>query len=189
MEERQSVASLCKLKPILIIGCGKNKQFGYIRTKRPAYLMYTGPMFRMSYIVARRITSTDRIYILSAKYGLMPSIKLITPYEKSVATLSTKQKQRWIEFVSKQIERMVKKRALPYFFLCPEFYRKGLKGKNILPKKGIIHTTSNVTCGMYYYNYWLKQILMEIDPENPYNILYKKCKSPTSLATLPIEDY
>lgn len=61
----------------IILGCGKRKRD---RTC-PAWRMYQGPVFRGALAWSLSVTALPDIYILSAKYGLIPAETLIAPYE------------------------------------------------------------------------------------------------------------
>lgn len=61
----------------VIIACGKAKR------DRPAMAkdLYTGNYFRDVHTWARSITPGHNIYIISAKHGLIPSTRIIAPYD------------------------------------------------------------------------------------------------------------
>lgn len=62
--------------PLVVISCGAAKQAG----RHPAHALYTGSYFKASSAWARSVTTTDRIYILSALYGLVPHDQEIDSY-------------------------------------------------------------------------------------------------------------
>ena len=64
-------------------------------TPCPAKNMYISPLFRKAYSYASARVSEDRIYILSAKYGLIPSSQIIEPYEKTISHARKLEQKRW----------------------------------------------------------------------------------------------
>lgn len=66
--------------PVVIVACGARKA----DRPAPAHLLYTGPFVRATLRWARSVTSTDRIFILSARYGLVAYDQVIAPYEQTL---------------------------------------------------------------------------------------------------------
>ena len=62
---------------IVLVSCGARKHDRPIQ----AGLMYTGPYATSALRWARSVVPEDRIFILSAKYGLVPYHHVIDPYE------------------------------------------------------------------------------------------------------------
>ena len=62
---------------IVVLSCGDRKA----GSPRPAYLLYTGTAFISNLTWARSVMPLSRIYILSAKHGLIPSSQEIAPYD------------------------------------------------------------------------------------------------------------
>lgn len=50
--------------------------------------MYQGPVYKQALAWVRSVTALDCIYILSAKYGLIPASTLIRPYDARMGTKS-----------------------------------------------------------------------------------------------------
>lgn len=61
----------------VIIPCGNTK----LDTAAPASEFYTGSMFQDSLRTARKLFSDDRIYVMSAKHGIIPLDKVLEPYD------------------------------------------------------------------------------------------------------------
>ena len=70
--------------PDIILGCGSRKR------KQPsqAWCLYTGTLYTLAFAWARSVTPLERIYILSAKYGLIRSQTQIAPYNALMGTPS-----------------------------------------------------------------------------------------------------
>lgn len=60
------------------------------------------PLFSQSYEYAKQFA--DRIFILSAKYGLLEEDTHIEPYNLNLANVSSKERQRWAQNVSHQLK-------------------------------------------------------------------------------------
>lgn len=61
----------------VIIPCGNTK----LATAAPASEFYTGSMFQDSLRTARKLFSDDRIYVMSAKHGIVPLDRVLEPYD------------------------------------------------------------------------------------------------------------
>ena len=61
----------------VIIPCGNSK----LATAAPASEFYTGSMFQDSLRTARKLFSDDRIYVMSAKHGIVSLDKVLEPYD------------------------------------------------------------------------------------------------------------
>ena len=61
----------------VIIPCGNTK----LSTAAPASEFYTGSMFQDSLRTARKLFSDDRIYVMSAKHGIVPLDRVLEPYD------------------------------------------------------------------------------------------------------------
>lgn len=88
---------------VALLGCGKSKA---ARTC-PASEMYRSALFRSSLRWA--IQNCDRWFILSAKHGLLAPETIIEPYELSLASFSTEEREAWGRRVGKHLDE-----ALPY---------------------------------------------------------------------------
>jgi hypothetical protein len=68
----------------IILGCGSRKR----DRPCPAWRMYQGPVFRTALHWSLSVAALPDIYILSGKYGLIPSETVISPYESRIGTPS-----------------------------------------------------------------------------------------------------
>ena len=82
---------------IYIIGCSKNK----LKKMDYAKNLYTGALFKTAYKYALKRTSEDKIFILSAKYGLIKHRELIAPYNEQIG----KNESITIDSVRAQVKR------------------------------------------------------------------------------------
>lgn len=78
---------------VALIACSKGKQ---TQAGRPEVL-YTGRLLQAQLAYARRVMAfpDERIFILSAKYGLLPLSEEIEPYDLTLAQLSVSERNLW----------------------------------------------------------------------------------------------
>lgn len=115
-----------------------------VKTKldKKAYVkdMYISPLFKFSLAYARTLTVDDKIFVLSAKYGLLKLDDIISPYEKSLNEFKEKERKIWAYNTFRQIEKIVDLNE-EAIFLCGMNYRKYIitKFKNAsVPLKGLM---------------------------------------------------
>ena len=66
--------------------------------------MYTSPLFQKMMAHARSL-NPKRIFILSAKYGLLNPDDMIEPYEQTLKTMKLDERQRWAGDVLLELAR------------------------------------------------------------------------------------
>ena len=84
----------------VFIACVKTKR----TTRSKAKDMYISPMFKKAYKYALKYVPEDKIYILSAKYGLIHNSQIIDPYEKTLNAERDKERKIWAYNVIQQIK-------------------------------------------------------------------------------------
>lgn len=75
---------------IALIGCVKKKT-GYPCEAKD---MYISPLFRGCYRLAKRM-GAEKIFILSAKYGLIEETQVIQPYNETLNDKSERERKIW----------------------------------------------------------------------------------------------
>jgi len=83
---------------ILLISCGKNKT----ELPKQAMLLYTGALFKLQLQHAKE-QNPDRLYIMSAKYGLLELDELIAPYDYSLIGKDKEFKIEWSNNILHQL--------------------------------------------------------------------------------------
>ena len=106
----------------VFISCVKSKR----KTKAKARDMYISPLFRYSLKYALSLTSENKIYILSAKYGLLKLNEVINPYELTLNTMSESEKKKWAYKVYLQMKKCGLNFDEDAIFLTGKNYRKYL---------------------------------------------------------------
>ncbi len=125
----QELARLRQEKLIVLLGCGKQKRAG----TWPALSLYTGPRFRLLLRLARCLVQDRRIFILSAKHGVLHHDARVQNYDLALNQLSKNEKQRWQANVTAFIWKQVDAGFVP-LALCGESYAKDLPCIRVLPK-------------------------------------------------------
>ncbi len=92
------------MKTIVLISCGAKKA----EKETKAEDLYISPLFKKSLVYAKTLTTTDNIYILSAKHHLLPLDKVIAPYDVSLQKDITKKEDRtkWGKKVIEELKKV-----------------------------------------------------------------------------------
>ena len=93
---------------VAFISCVKEKRIGKYKAKD----LYTSDFFRKSFGYC--FSKYEKVFILSAKYGLLELEEEIENYEMTLNNFSKVQKIEWSVKVCNQME--IKERQLFYFF-------------------------------------------------------------------------
>ena len=110
------------MKKIVLLSCGKKK-----RTRRAkAGDMYVGPLFTKSLDYAKQKLSPDKIFILSAKHGLLGLGDEIEPYDKTLNNMGERERCQWASKVLKQLQSRTNLDSDHFTFLAGNNYRNSL---------------------------------------------------------------
>lgn len=123
---------------IVFIGCGATKMKNACKARK----MYVGNYVQLCLAYAQTFITQDNIYILSAKYGVLPLEKVIEPYNKTLNNMNIEEKQDWKNMVIKQLEDIGINKDTEVVFICGTNYYTLLEDyftnyKLPLPKQGI----------------------------------------------------
>lgn len=108
---------------IVCISCVKSKRSSNCAAKD----MYTSPLFRLRLLYAQKL-QPQKIFILSAKYGLLKPDDVIAPYEKTLKTMKASERSAWAEKVLLALRQEADLQEDKFIFLAGELYRKNLVG-------------------------------------------------------------
>jgi hypothetical protein len=101
--------------------------------------LYIGTLFKLSLKYARR-QQARKIFILSAKHGLLTLRKKIAPYNRTLNQMSSEQVKRWANQVLGQLKKRANVERDRFIFLAGEKYRKDLMAQRLrhvkVPMKG-----------------------------------------------------
>jgi cytoplasmic iron level regulating protein YaaA (DUF328/UPF0246 family) len=109
------------MRRIVLVSCVKSK----LSKPAKALFMYTSPLFRYNLHYATTL-KPDRIFILSAKYGLLELQQVIEPYEMSLNTMKENEKKAWAVQVLKVLQTKTDFQQDHFIFLAGSNYRKYL---------------------------------------------------------------
>ncbi len=120
---------------IVLIPCVSKKQ----SSKAKAKDLYTSPLFKYGLKYALSL-SPDKIFILSAKHGLLELEKEIEPYNETLNKMPSKTIKEWADNVLKELNTKTNIKNDEFIILAGEKYRKYLLpslSKYKLPLQGL----------------------------------------------------
>ena len=120
---------------IVLISCVSMKKKYPVKAKD----MYISPLFKGAYRYAKKLNA-DKIYILSAKYGLLSEETIIQPYNETLNTKPNQEICAWAKQVYDNLCAVSDPEHDEFIFLAGEKYRKHLVGylKNVkMPLRGL----------------------------------------------------
>ncbi len=109
------------MRKIVLISCVSVK----LSRKAKAEELYISPLFKYGLAYAKTL-QPDKIYILSAKYGVLELDKIIEPYNTTLNTMSSKEIKEWSEKVLIQLKEKIDLNSDKIIFLAGDNYRKYL---------------------------------------------------------------
>lgn len=90
--------------------------------------MYISPLFKGAYAYAKKLNA-DKIFILSAKYGLLEENDMIEPYNETLNNKKNSEIKIWSQKVIAQLSLKTDLQSDDFFFLAGEKYRRYLVGE------------------------------------------------------------
>ncbi|MHB1751672.1 MAG: DUF6884 domain-containing protein [Acidiferrobacter sp.] len=109
------------MRSMVLIACVKKKR----ETRALAKDLYMSPLFRLNFQYACSL-QPDRIFILSALYGLVDPEEPIEPYNVTLKDKSPAEIRDWALGVANQLRAHADVRQDRFTFLAGETYRKPL---------------------------------------------------------------
>ena len=106
---------------VVLISCVSKK----LHRKSKAQYLYVSPLFRKNLQYAKSLNS-DKIFILSAKYGLLKLNEEIKPYDKTLNKMRSKEIKKWANSVLNQLKKSTDIENDKFIFLVGNNYRKFL---------------------------------------------------------------
>jgi cytoplasmic iron level regulating protein YaaA (DUF328/UPF0246 family) len=108
-------------KRIVLISCVSKK----LSSSAKAEDLYISTLFKLNLKFAKKL-KPDSIFILSAKYGLLPLENVIEPYEKTLNNMRSTEIKEWAKMVLSQLKEVCSVEDTEFIFLAGEKYRKYL---------------------------------------------------------------
>ncbi|HLD12281.1 MAG TPA: hypothetical protein VJB87_01675 [Candidatus Nanoarchaeia archaeon] len=106
---------------VVLLSCVKKK----LSRPAPAAELYCSPLFRLALRYARSL-KPDKIFVLSAKYGLVSIDEVIDPYEVTLNNMSMAAVRVWSDKVFADLSKQVDVSSDEFIFLAGSRYRKFL---------------------------------------------------------------
>ena len=106
---------------ITLISCVSKK----LKVRAKAKDIYISPLFKY-YLRYAKSLNPDKIFVLSAQYGLLDLEKEIEPYNKTLLKMSSKEIKEWADNVLNQLKEVSDLVNDEFIFLAGDKYRKYL---------------------------------------------------------------
>jgi hypothetical protein len=106
---------------IVLISCVSKK----LPYKAKAKGLYVSTLFKYNLRYAKSF-NPDKIFILSAKYGLVDLEREIEPYDKTLNNMPSKEIKKWANCIINQMKKEADPKEDEFIFLAGEKYRKYL---------------------------------------------------------------
>lgn len=106
---------------IVLISCVSKK----LNHKARAQDIYISPLFKMNLKFSKSF-NPDKVFILSAKHGLIWLDKEIEPYDKTLNLMHSTERKEWANNVLQDLKKIVDLDKDEFIFLAGENYRKYL---------------------------------------------------------------
>ena len=106
---------------IILISCVSKK----LNHKSKAQYLYVSPLFQKNLRYAK-LLNPDKIFILSAEYGLLDLNREIEPYDKTLNKMSSNEIKEWANSVINQLQKVSDLDKDEFVFLAGNNYRKFL---------------------------------------------------------------
>lgn len=109
------------MSKIVLIQCASKKS----QRKERAEDLYISDLFHSSLLYARSL-NPDHIFILSAKYGLLPLDREIEPYNVTLKNMKIEKVREWARTTAKQLAGYADLQSDHFIILAAVRYRKYL---------------------------------------------------------------
>jgi len=109
------------MERIVLISCVSKK----LNVKSSAQKIYISPLFQKNLKYAKSL-NPNKIFILSAKYGLLNLNDLIEPYNKTLNKMNMFEKKEWANLVLIQLKKVTNLEKDEFIFLAGKNYRQFL---------------------------------------------------------------
>ncbi len=120
---------------VVLISCVSKKRCVTSMAKE----MYISPLFKGAYKYAKKINA-DKIFILSAKYGLLEENDVIEPYNETLNKKNNLEIKLWAKKVLARLSSKTDLKSDEFIFLAGERYRRYLVDEIehvLIPLKGM----------------------------------------------------
>lgn len=109
------------MSKVVFISCVSKK----LSHRAAAKDLYISPLFKLNLAYSKSL-KPDKIFILSARHGLLELNDRIAPYDTTLNTMSDKERRAWGAKVMRQLQGKVDLEKDSFVFLAGGRYRKYL---------------------------------------------------------------
>ena len=125
------------MSTVVLVSCSAGKEDKPMAAEK----LYNSDLFKKQLEYAKKLAPSNNIYIISAKYHLVPLNKTIAPYNVTLKDMSADDREKWSEIVKKQLEQKgYNLQKDKFVFLAGKAYRQYLEThmKNVeVPFEGL----------------------------------------------------
>ena len=89
------------MSKVVLVSCSAGKE----SHPAPAEELYNSDLFKKQLEYAKKLTNPNDIYIISAKYHLVPLRAKIAPYDKTLKDMPAKEREEWANVVLGQLKK------------------------------------------------------------------------------------
>lgn len=121
---------------IVLISCVSKKR----KESCKARDLYISDLFKKALFYSENIIKADKIFVLSAKYGLVSLDEVIEPYDKTLNKMKTYEVLQWSERVLEDLKNNIDIENDKVIFIAGAKYRKYIEPliKNVeVPMRGM----------------------------------------------------
>ena len=140
---------------VVLISCVSRK----LHHKSKAQDLYVSPLFKKELEYAK-LLNPDKIFILSAKHGLLRLDKEIEPYNKTLNKMRSKEIKEWANSALNQLKKLTDLENDEFIFLAGNNYRKFLVSHIKHYKIPMKHIN------LFYQQGWLKKEILKLRFKN-----------------------
>ena len=88
------------MSTVVLVSCSAGKE----EKPMPAEKLYNSDLFKKQMEYAKKLAPDNNVYIISAKYHLVPLSKTIAPYNLTLKEMPANEREKWAEVVLKQLQ-------------------------------------------------------------------------------------
>lgn len=113
------------MKRVVLISCVSKKRDFPCQARE----LYISELFKKSLDYAEKVLKADKIFILSAQYGVVPLDQVIAPYDKTLNQMPIAQRRTWAEQVMNDLKQHIDVEQDEVIFLAGQKYREFLESQ------------------------------------------------------------
>lgn len=108
------------MNKVVLISCVSKKKDESCKARD----LYTSDLFKKELYYAENVVKADKIFVLSAKYGLVSLDERIDPYDKTLNKMKKNEVLQWANMVLQDLKNNIDINNDKVIFMAGEKYRK-----------------------------------------------------------------